>query len=216
MFENILLDVDAGDGQMVTFLLNDVYEQLQHIFGAIGKFLRVSPSRLRNRELSIENGQTRVRFHLAEASSEETSLSSSSSSGAKEVVNNSQLVSDLHDIVESDKFTIIDLSIHKTVRAVKGSLRCGPRGEQVSGVSMAKTSAASETGIARFAIEFKPTCVGRYRIDLTDSTHADKRERQLPPYFINVYDPTAFQIVRRPANLVIGTENIIEGCLFFY
>lgn len=214
------LDIDAGDGQIVTFLLNDKYEQLQHVFGAIGKFLRISPSRMRHRELSVENGQTRVRFHLTETNSNLLSNNNNnnndennqSSGVATTAASNCQLIADLREIVESDKFTIIDLSIHKTVRAVKGSLRCGPRGEQLSGVSMAKTSSANETRTARFAIEFKPTAVGRYRIDLTDSHGVEKRrDRQLPPFFVNVYDPTAFQIVRRPENLVIGTENIIEG-----
>lgn len=191
---------------MVTFLLNDVYEHIQHIFGAIGKFLRISPSRMRNRELGVENGgQTRVRFHLVDLNpNPDANVDVNEAS-------NSQLISDLRDIVESDKFTIIDLSIHKTVRAVKGSLRAGPRGEQLSGVSMAKTSGVDETESARFAIEFKPTTVGCYRIDLAHSTAGEKRDRQLPPFFMNVYDPTAFQITRRPSSLVIGTENIIEG-----
>lgn len=192
----------------MTFLLNDEYEQMQHVFGAISKFLRVNGSRLRNRELTTDNGQTRVRFQLVDAGVDDSVAPGTPTLAT--TPSNSQLITDLRDIVESDKFTIIDLSIHKTVRAVKGSLKCGPRGEPVSGVSMAKTSAASEPG-ARFAIEFNPTCVGRYRIDLTDSS--DKRDRQLAPYFINVYDPNAFQFTRRPSSFIIGTENIIEGIL---
>lgn len=214
----------------MTFLLNDQYEQLQHVFGAISKFLRVPASRMRQRELSVENGgqQTRVRFQLIEASALTSAPAAASAAGPNDdsvapgtplpmplpltaaSPSNAQLIDELRDIVESDKFTIIDLSVHKTVRAVKGSLRCGPRGEPVSGVSMAKTSSASETG-ARFAIEFKPTQVGRYRIDLIDSNLADKRDRQLPPYFLSVYDPTAYQIVRQPSSFIIGAENIIEG-----
>lgn len=49
-------------------MLNDEYEQTQHVFGALCKFLRIGTSRIRNRELSTVAGKTRVRFDLVDVS----------------------------------------------------------------------------------------------------------------------------------------------------
>lgn len=110
-----------------------------------------------------------------------------------------QLIADLRDIVDSDKFTIIDLGMHKTVRAVKGSLWSTPRGEPVHNITTTKKHPTL------FDFEFTPTSIGRYRVDF-DSPQS--------PYFINVYEPSSAVIMpRRPENFIVGNENIIEGSI---
>ena len=51
-----MTDIDTGSSQTVTFMLNDEYQQAQHIFGALAKFLRLNPMRIKSRELNIQNG----------------------------------------------------------------------------------------------------------------------------------------------------------------
>lgn len=41
----------------MTFLLNDEYLQVHHIFGALCKFLRLNANRIKNREMCLENGK---------------------------------------------------------------------------------------------------------------------------------------------------------------
>jgi len=48
--------VDVGSGQFVSFILNEKYEKVQHIFGALCKFLKLSPIRIKNRQVKIDNG----------------------------------------------------------------------------------------------------------------------------------------------------------------
>lgn len=194
---------------------------MHHIFGAVCKFLRIGPSRIRNRELSVnENGQTRVQFELIDVVNgvceplvgliHESPLAASSSTTVNEQLplsthlSNAQLLADLRDIVESDKFTIIDLSIHKTVRAVKGSLNYGVRGEAVS-FKVEKVLTATASNV--YTVEFRPSMVGRYRIDVENS----EKKCQCSPYFLDVFNPKEFVLVRRPEICVTGTENLIEG-----
>jgi hypothetical protein len=164
---------------------------------------------MRNRELAVENGLTRVRFHLIETSKIATSYSkiddasttTTSSSSPNKQPRNSVIIADLREIIENDKFTIIDLSVHKTVRAVRDSLRVSAKGDRINTTTVTKNSNGR-----RFDIEFIPTVVGRYRLDIDSVPNA--------PYFINVFDPKGFKIVRRPDVLTLGTENIIEGSTF--
>jgi hypothetical protein len=197
--------LDAGDSQYVTFLLNDQYQQVQHIFGALCKFLRISPSRVRSRELTVENGLTRVCFHLID---DKTSCQD-------EQLTNASLIDDLKDIIESEKFTIIDLSIHKTVRALKGSLRYGPFGESVN-VKLEKTPQVADTpsktnisssSSSEYLGEFKASSIGRYRIDVENFGLKILNS----PYFINVYDPSCCEFIKKPDNFILGTENLIES-----
>ena len=104
------IDIDIGATQNISFLLNDEYEQAQHVFGALCKFLRLSSNRIKNFELKIENGKTRVAFSLVEDLNQ---------------VSNSILLKELKTIIDEEKYVIIDLSIQKTVKAIKGSFKYG-------------------------------------------------------------------------------------------
>lgn len=196
--------MDAGDSQHVTFLLNDQYQQVHHIFGALCKFLRISPNRLKNRELVLENGLTRVSFHLIDDNLDKQ-------------LTNSLLIDELRDIIETDKFTIIDLGIHKTVRAMKGSLKHGPFGENIAfkldKPSSVASSLSSSGSSYEYVGEFKANSIGRYRIDV-ENAHTKILNS---PYFVNVYDPSAYEFIKKPDNFILGAENLIESkCFFFF
>lgn len=40
-------------------------------------------------------------------------------------ISNSYLLKELKEIIDNDKFVIIDLSVHKTVKAIRGSFKFG-------------------------------------------------------------------------------------------
>ena len=110
-------------------MLNDEYQQAQHIFGALAKFLRLNPLRIKSRELNIQNGrsqamkfqqktfethfraiqgQTRVSFSLLDSTAEQPS---------------NHVLKELKQIINDEKYVIIDLSVQKTVSALKNSLK---------------------------------------------------------------------------------------------
>ena len=50
------LDIDMGSSQQISFLLNQKYEKVQHVFGALCKFLKLSMIRIKNRHIKIDFG----------------------------------------------------------------------------------------------------------------------------------------------------------------
>ncbi len=50
------LDLSIGDSQNVTFKLNQEYDQLKHIFGALCKFLNLNNNRIKELNTEQENG----------------------------------------------------------------------------------------------------------------------------------------------------------------
>lgn len=97
-----------------------------HIFSALSKFLRIDQSQIKNRDVTIENGKqilnfnfnlfelikgfTRVVFSIDE---EEIQFS------------NSSMLNILKQIIENEKFVIIDLSLKKTIKAINNSFKLG-------------------------------------------------------------------------------------------
>ena len=63
-----------------------------------------------------------------------------------------------------------------------------------------------------FTGEFMPQSVGRYRIDVLNSNVPVKNS----PLFVNVFDPQCIEVISRPADLFIGSDNVIEVDLSKY
>ncbi|CAF0722239.1 unnamed protein product [Brachionus calyciflorus] len=181
-----ITNIDYGEGQYATFLLNDNYEQVNHVFGAMCKFLRINNSRIKNRELMIENGLTRVSFTIFEEENQPP---------------NSVLIEDLKKIIETEKFLIIDQSLNKTIRALKNSFKFGSKGENVGFKLMKQVNKNFD-----YLGEFKPSTIGRYRIDVENCNFPIQNS----PFFINVYNPSLVEIVEMPRNFLIGSESKIE------
>ena len=115
---------------------------------------------------------------------------------------NFYIIKELRHLIDRDKYIIIDLNLKKTVKALKGSCKFGPKGEHI-GYKIEKQANSNYD----YAVEFKPTCCGRYRVDIENFNEPINRS----PFFISVYDPQAAFVKVRPNNLIIGCENIIEG-----
>ncbi len=90
------------------FLLNDEYMESKHIFGALCKFLRLNSERVKCDEVRKENEQTRVSFYLTDE--------------ADSILSNQFLLQELKEIIDNEKYVIIDVGLKKTIKAVKGSL----------------------------------------------------------------------------------------------
>jgi hypothetical protein len=108
----IFKDLDVGSGQTISFILNDEYKQIKHIFGALSKFLHISSDRMKNHELSIENGHTNVSFTLYDVDD----LNQES---------NFHIIKELKQLINDDKYIIVDLNLKKTIKAIKGSCKFG-------------------------------------------------------------------------------------------
>lgn len=59
--------------------------------------------------------------------------------------------------------------------------------------------------------EFKPSSIGRYRIDVENFNIPIKNS----PFFINAFDPDLIKIVNIPLSVNVGDENVIESGFFF-
>ena len=86
--------------QNVSFLFEEEYNQIHNVFAAFYKFLHISPTRVKNRELIKENGRTRVCFCLLD---DYTNSSFSQS-----------VIKSLKDLIETDSFVIYDQNLNKS------------------------------------------------------------------------------------------------------
>ncbi len=179
----------------MTFLLDEEYLQIHHVFATLYKSLHLSPTRVKNRELTKENGKTRVNFCLIEETTNTHAFSHS-------------ILRTLNELIETERFAIVDLNLNKTIRAVKNSIKFGARGENV-GFKLEKLTSADKP--YDFLGEFRPTTLGRYRIDIENFNKPIANS----PYFINVYDPNLVEIVRMPQTFIVGNEHLIEGKKIF-
>ncbi len=76
------------------------------------KFLHISSERMKNHELTVENGQTKVNFILYDV--EDLNQES-----------NFHVIKDLKELINDDKYVIVDLNLKKTIKAIKGSCKIG-------------------------------------------------------------------------------------------
>ena len=123
-------------------------------------------------------------------------------------VSNKKLLEELGTIIDNEKFVIIDLSVHKTVKAIKGSLKCGPKGENISYKLERKNPTRLEK-YGFYAGEFLTHSIGRYRIDISNFNVPIKNS----PLFVNVFNSKLVEIMKKPDELLIGSDNLIEGIL---
>jgi hypothetical protein len=182
-------DLDVGSGQTISFILNDEYRQVKHIFGALCKFLHISSERMKNHELKIDNGQTKVNFTLYDVDDLNQKT-------------NFHVIKELKELINQDKYVIVDLNLKKTIKAIKGSYKIGPKGENI-GYKLEKI----QNGSNDYLLEFKPNLLGRYRIEI-ESHHSSVYGS---PFFVNVFDPLAAFVKSRPNCLLIGSDNLIES-----
>lgn len=117
--------MDSGNCQFATFLLDQEYQLSNHIFAALGKFLKIDQNQIKNRDVTIENGNfyylneyiffnlilgyTRVIFTIEE----------------EDTLWNKSILNILKQIIENEKFVIIDLSLNKTIKAITDSFKFG-------------------------------------------------------------------------------------------
>ena len=118
----------------MTFVLNDEYLETKHIYGALCKFLRIGLNRIKNEFIKVENGKSyryqinnlesniQNKFCLKSARTKVSFYLSDDNDGA---LTNYILLKDLKDIIDGDKYVIIDTSLKKTIKAVKHSLNYG-------------------------------------------------------------------------------------------
>lgn len=173
----------------VSFTLSDEYMEIQHIFAALCKFLRINSNRLKDGECITENGQTRVNFLLVDDVDQNSNI---------------YILKDLKSIIDNDKYVIIDLSIHKTIKAVKESLRFGPRNDNVRFKLEKKTSEV-------YSLEFKPSLIGKYRVDIENFNKPILNS----PCFIEAYDPNQVLIEKPADSFLAGIDNFINGSFYF-
>lgn len=190
-------DIDAGNIQHVSFLLEEDYVQIHQVFAALYKALHLSPTRVKNRELIKENGKTRVNFCLIEDSTMSHAFSNT-------------MVKMLKELINSDQFQIQD--VNRTIRAVPHSVRLGPRGENV-GFKLEKqqgqNALSSSSGMSKnfdYMVDFKPTSLGRYRIDVENFNKPIINS----PNFINVYDLSQVELLQIPDLFIVGNEHLID------
>lgn len=55
--------------------------------------------------------------------------------------------------------------------------------------------------------EFTPLSIGQHRIDILYSNQPISGS----PYFANAYDPNSVELINVPKDLIVGSENILEG-----
>ncbi|CAF0909290.1 unnamed protein product [Brachionus calyciflorus] len=75
----------------------------------------------------------------------------------------------------------------------------GPKGENVP-VKLYQQSTGDYIG------EYTPISIGTHRVDIFYSNQPVAGS----PFFVNVYDPQAVEIINLPSELTIGTDNLIE------
>jgi hypothetical protein len=112
---------------------------------------------------------------------------------------NIYLLRELKTIIDNEKYVIIDLSIQKTIKAVKDSLKFGPKNENVRFKLEKKSDEL-------FTLEFKPNLVGKYRVDIENF----KKPILNSPCFIDAYDPNQVVIEKTFETFLVGTENFID------
>lgn len=110
------------------------------------------------------------------------------------------LLRDLKDIIDNEKYVIIDIGLKQTIMAVPYSLVFMPKGRHIDFNLKKKDCDMS-------LVEFKPPAVGKYRVDFE---HINKSITN-SPCFINVYDTNLAEIIYRPEFLIVGTENFFKG-----
>ncbi len=115
------------------------------------------------------------------------------------------MIKELKELIEREKYVIVDLHLKKTVRAVKDSCKIGPKGEPVSYKLERHFNSPFD-----FSVEFKPNQTGRYRVDVENVGIPINNS----PFFVNVFDPSAALIKSRPNSFIVGYDNIIERILF--
>ncbi len=175
----------------VTFLLNEYYTQTKHIYGALCKFLRLPSADecICNEEVKKENDhQTRVSFFMCNKIAE---------SGNPTTLN---LLHDLKEIIDNEKYVIIDISKQKTIMAVPHSLSYIPKGS-LTEYTLKKISCDLSL------VEFRLNAVGNYRVDFENFS---KKMIQNSPCYLNVYDSSKAVILHLPERLFIGTENFFK------
>ncbi len=119
--------------------------------------------------------------------------------------------------------------MNKTIKAVKGSLKYGlvlnsffsgfidywliiffsfegPKGENINYKFEKKNPTRLEKH-GFYGGEFTGLSVGRHRIDILNFNVPIKNS----PQFVNVFDSQLADIINRPNELVIGSDNLIEG-----
>ncbi|RNA20284.1 Filamin/ABP280 repeat containing protein [Brachionus plicatilis] len=180
-----ITNIDSGNSQFATFLLDQEYQLSNHIFAALGKFLRIDQNRIKNRDVTIENGYTRVIFTIEE----------------EEQMPNNSVLKILKNIIENKKFVIIDLSLNKTIKALTNSFKFGAKGENVGFKLTKQTNMPFD-----YLGEFEPSAIGRYRIDVENFNIPINNS----PFFINVFDPNLIKIEHIPSTINVGDENFIE------
>ncbi len=134
------------------------------------------------------NHQTRVSFFLGNKAadvSHSTSLS---------------LLHDLKEIIDNEKYVIIDIGMQKTIMAVPHSLSFTPKGT-ITEYSLKNLPCDLSSA------EFRLNTVGSYRVDFEQ---ANSKLIENSPCYLNVYDASRAVVVRRPERLVIGTENFFK------
>jgi hypothetical protein len=185
------IDIDSGNIQNVTFLLDEEYLQIHHVFATLYKLLHLSPTRVKNRELIKESGgRTRVNFCLIEETASTHAFSHS-------------VLRSLRELIETERFAVVDASAGRTIRAVKGSVKFGARGENVG----FKLEKVPTSGTAYdYVAEFRPAALGRYRVDIENFN----KPLVNSPFFINVYDPCLVELLRIPETFIVGNEHLIE------
>ena len=177
----------------MSFLLDEEYLQIHHVFATLYKSLHLSPTRVKNRELIKENGKTRVQFCLIE---EQSSHAFSHS-----------ILRTLQELIETERFGIFDASLNRRINAVKNSVKFGARGENVAfKLEKQRGDENQQQQSYDYLAEFKPTTLGRYRIDVENFG----KPLSSSPYFINVYEPSSVEILSMPDTLIVGNEHLIE------
>ena len=104
---------------------------MKHIFGALCKFLNLNNDRIKDLTTQQENGKKKLLFFswkqldvIIFLFKGQTTVSFSLFELLKEVPN-SQTLSELRSIIDTEKFIIIDYIINKTCVAIQGSLKYG-------------------------------------------------------------------------------------------
>lgn len=145
-----------------------------------------------------EHGNTRVSFYLADTDLEHQQDTVSSST--TDHFPASKLLRELREIINNDKYIIIDIGLKKTIMAIPNTLEFQARGQPIDFELKKKDFELS-------LVEFRPTHVGQFRLDFEFFGKAITNS----PCFLNVYDPDqAAKMIRKPAQLIAGTDNFFR------
>lgn len=145
-----------------------------------------------------ENGHTRVSFYLADRDLEQHQDASAPST--TDHFPATKLLRELREIINNDKYVIIDIGLKKTIMAIPSTLEFQARGLPIEFELKKKDFELS-------LLEFRPTHVGQFRLDFECFGKAITNS----PCFVNVYDPDqAAKVMRKPFQLIVGTDNFIR------